>query len=311
MLFTPTSFPSIIPMLNCREDAFEVLVDESSLARNFGSTTGLGRIQENNPPDAELYKFWIQLRNARLEDDMLTLPPGVYFLGDPSLGSSLFVRHCFKEIALGIEQSLHWQRGMVITGTPGMGKTFFGLWMLYLIATEVIQLPGEELSMLNENLPDMDSLRNPDTFASRPIPLGESESHEEGLFKSTSEGGSHFWMSPAQNGLGDSYTGRTDPSGTSSNDLSRSVNESLDKMAFANMHKPVIIWDSHTRNELIIFSVADGTVTTGWSRRSSHPAFYHPHVWYISDGDLPPLTIPSPTVGTSNQINIRKTLHLT
>ncbi|KAL2918909.1 hypothetical protein HK105_201743 [Polyrhizophydium stewartii] len=304
-LFTATQFPAIAPMLNTREEAFEIFIDESTLPQNFSSTAGISKIPQTNEPDIELIKFWQQLRHARLEDDILSLPAGTYFLGDPVLGSKLYVRQVYKELALGIEQSQHWQRGFVVTGTPGMGKTFFGIWMLYLIAADIIQLPCEVLPPTAEEVRDI--VITPSTQVPEGANLGNQRFTSSMLCSELGISASSSYENSSSRLSSQYFASDELPAAWQSTSDMQGGRNSMQRLA----DKPIIIWDSHLRNELIVFSMVDGSVTTGWSRRSSHPAFYHTHVWYISDGDMAPLSIPGPTVGTSRQINIRKILHLT
>ncbi|KAI8923482.1 hypothetical protein BC831DRAFT_470861 [Entophlyctis helioformis] len=371
----PTEFPAILTMINSRYEAFEIVIDESTLSQpptaNAALTAG------SHIADIELVKFWQQLPHAVLEDDILSLPAGVYFLGDPALGSKMYVRHAYKELALGIESSAHWQRGR-----------FFGLWMLYLVVTGMIEMPVEQADD-----DDVNGAGGIVVEAATPLMASRADGMQSGGIRSVSNGqlalsgsrsfhGSHAQVAYGSTDMddenwestsslfSDNDVGRTSAAShqhhpfssqrglaqhrASSHNLGRSLNsmrslgsqnsfdngvqgsrQSLGPGAH-NGHqqqqqqqqqqqprasqlyfqrygiaRPVIIWDSHLRNELIIFNVADMTVTTGWSRVSSHLAFYHSHVWYISDGDLAPLLIPAPTSTGSKRINIRKTLHLT
>ncbi|GIL61138.1 hypothetical protein Vafri_15549 [Volvox africanus] len=59
----------------------------------------------------------------------LTLPSNVYLLGTMSLGSSLLVRHCYRGIfdrMMQLRSSNRMSR-FLITGTPGIGKSFFAV----------------------------------------------------------------------------------------------------------------------------------------------------------------------------------------
>lgn len=64
-------------------------------------------------------------------DDWLTLPEDVFFLGVPQLGSSLYIRAAYRKLADVLEEmrasgKLH----VVISGNPGLGKSWFAIWML-------------------------------------------------------------------------------------------------------------------------------------------------------------------------------------
>ncbi|GIL68812.1 hypothetical protein Vafri_22010 [Volvox africanus] len=81
------------------------------------------------PPKYQL--FW----QALLELDItagsfLNLPSNVYLLGRDWWGSSLLVRHCYRGLFDRMMELLHSSHGnrrfrFLITGTPGIGKSFF------------------------------------------------------------------------------------------------------------------------------------------------------------------------------------------
>ncbi|KJE97939.1 hypothetical protein CAOG_008005 [Capsaspora owczarzaki ATCC 30864] len=81
-------------------------------------------------------------RVANLVDiHLLTLPEGVFWLGRPDLGSDLMVRDCysglFDEItAPKFATQLRW----VVTGNPGIGKTFFSGYFIYRLLQQNPQL---------------------------------------------------------------------------------------------------------------------------------------------------------------------------
>ncbi|CAI2193055.1 6954_t:CDS:2, partial [Funneliformis geosporum] len=69
---------------------------------------------------------------------MLCLPDDVFFLGErEKYGSKLLIRNCYLQLLELIEKN-RGQRGpaetgCTITGTPGIGKTYFGLFILFYI----------------------------------------------------------------------------------------------------------------------------------------------------------------------------------
>lgn len=66
----------------------------------------------------------------------LDLEPGTFFLGDEKLGSKLFVRECYQELAevtMGIIESGY---NLVITGNPGIGKSFFLFFFMYFLCLQ-------------------------------------------------------------------------------------------------------------------------------------------------------------------------------
>ncbi|CAG8669724.1 4007_t:CDS:2, partial [Ambispora leptoticha] len=68
---------------------------------------------------------------------MLCLPDGVFFLGNKSYGSKLLIRNCylqlFELIKMNCKSNGPASAGCTITGTPGIGKTYFGLSLLFYI----------------------------------------------------------------------------------------------------------------------------------------------------------------------------------
>eukprot|EP00026_Physarum_polycephalum_P004352 Phypoly_transcript_04370.p1 GENE.Phypoly_transcript_04370~~Phypoly_transcript_04370.p1 ORF type:complete len:622 (+),score=82.74 Phypoly_transcript_04370:133-1998(+) len=94
-------------------------------------------------------KFWNELSNAKLtegkgkgkkkasdkiaEPTFLELASGTHFLGDERLGSKLFVRGSYKGLAAVTFGILDGGKNAVITGNPGIGKSFFLFYFLYLL----------------------------------------------------------------------------------------------------------------------------------------------------------------------------------
>jgi hypothetical protein len=70
-----------------------------------------------------------------LEDQALRLTGGTYFLGDVGIGSALFVRddYCgMRDVVLELVAS--GMRKLVISGNPGIGKSWFGYFFLHHLA---------------------------------------------------------------------------------------------------------------------------------------------------------------------------------
>ena len=88
--------------------------------------------------------FWAELPAARLEGAVLRLPDGVFFLGDSKLGSRLYVRPVYGPLfeALLTEKSVNSKRLFVITGTAGIGKSFFLLYALWRFAVMAAPPPA-------------------------------------------------------------------------------------------------------------------------------------------------------------------------
>src|ERR1051325_4183888 len=79
-------------------------------------------------------KLWDTLKGIEVVKDekILQLPEGVHFLGESPGPSTLFIRKCYDGLA-----NVFFNRDigkLRITGDPGIGKTFFGYYLLYLLA---------------------------------------------------------------------------------------------------------------------------------------------------------------------------------
>jgi len=61
----------------------------------------------------------------------LELEPGVFFLGDEKLGSNMFVRECYKELAEVTMQIIDSGYNLVIAGNPGIGKSYFLFYFMH------------------------------------------------------------------------------------------------------------------------------------------------------------------------------------
>ncbi|RIB06689.1 hypothetical protein C2G38_2007195 [Gigaspora rosea] len=81
--------------------------------------------------EKDLGKFWCFLENAKIDNNFLQLPDGTYFLGDKKQGTILYIRKCYLHLAdIIFNEKINRCR---ITGNPGIGKTFFGYYLLYLL----------------------------------------------------------------------------------------------------------------------------------------------------------------------------------
>ncbi|CAG8825290.1 24523_t:CDS:1, partial [Dentiscutata erythropus] len=62
------------------------------------------------------------------------LPEGAYFLGDKDQVTILYIRKCYIHLAdIVFNEKIHRCR---ITGNPGIGKTFFGFYLLYFLSRQ-------------------------------------------------------------------------------------------------------------------------------------------------------------------------------
>lgn len=77
--------------------------------------------------------FGEALTEADISNEVLRLAAGTHFLGRPSLGSALFVRPCYADLWKIIPNHAAADRlnKMVVTGTPGVGKSVFAFDILY------------------------------------------------------------------------------------------------------------------------------------------------------------------------------------
>ncbi|ETI30206.1 hypothetical protein F443_22676, partial [Phytophthora nicotianae P1569] len=92
-----------------------------------------------NPPG--LVAFWQAFLDDSTDvkaDALVKLPEGTYILGDSSLGSRIYIRHCYPALWELCLERIHDEKTntphLVILGNPGIGKTFFGFVILLLLA---------------------------------------------------------------------------------------------------------------------------------------------------------------------------------
>jgi hypothetical protein len=81
--------------------------------------------------------FWEAIPSAYIENEVIALPDGVFFMGLLEFGGRLFVRPCYDEyfdlFRAGLATGT---RNFVFTGTPGIGKSHFALYCLWRLATD-------------------------------------------------------------------------------------------------------------------------------------------------------------------------------
>lgn len=86
-----------------------------------------------------LLNFWTAFTNYSYpleENTAVQLPENVFILGKESIGSSLYIRPCYPkllETTLSIVESVE-TRHLIILGNPGIGKTYFGYFLLLHLA---------------------------------------------------------------------------------------------------------------------------------------------------------------------------------
>ena len=98
--------------------------------------------------DGAVGAFWDALvhQRASLNGDFVELPQGVFVLGRAALGSSFFVRECYKQLfdffpnsKWNIHQrrtGIPWSSKWVVTGNPGVGKTYFAAYLMWRLAQQ-------------------------------------------------------------------------------------------------------------------------------------------------------------------------------
>lgn len=88
--------------------------------------------------DKNATDFAAALTRAVVSNDVLELTSCTFFGGNFALGSKLFIRSCYKEMTELIlsRASSGDVRDVVVTGTPGTGKSMFGIYLLYLLRIE-------------------------------------------------------------------------------------------------------------------------------------------------------------------------------
>jgi hypothetical protein len=80
-------------------------------------------------PDLEA--FWNALPNVELNDGVLQLPQGIYWLGIEENGSTLMVREVYHQLLEMADTLLHTGcKKLVVRGTPGTGKSW---WLMFLL----------------------------------------------------------------------------------------------------------------------------------------------------------------------------------
>ena len=82
---------------------------------------------------AELVSFWRSLPHAVANGQLLQLCDGTFFLGGEC--ASLFIRDAYVKMGSQILKMVaEGVRNIVVTGIPGIGKSYFGLYLLWQLA---------------------------------------------------------------------------------------------------------------------------------------------------------------------------------
>jgi len=127
--------------------------------------------------------FWTALRtySGPVEaNNVIQLPNTVFILGEPTIGSSIYIRPCYplllKESLKAVQTNE--SRNLIILGTPGIGKTYFGYFLLLYLARfkstvvyetvlmrKVYVFTPDRVFIFKENSHDVDNyLKDPETF---------------------------------------------------------------------------------------------------------------------------------------------------
>ena len=119
----------------------------SSLSKEYFTEGGSCVVIGTSPPPtqtdtfaaASLLNFWTAFTNYSNpleENTVVQLPENVFILGNDSIGSSIYIRPCYPkllETTVSIVESVE-TRHLIILGNPGIGKTYFGYFLLLHLA---------------------------------------------------------------------------------------------------------------------------------------------------------------------------------
>ncbi|KAJ3249922.1 hypothetical protein HK103_004236, partial [Boothiomyces macroporosus] len=128
----------------------------NTLAQDYFDEDGLFLVIRTTPPPSRqptqlnlgstfpaaspaINAFWAAFTNYSdtIEPNtVVQLPENVFILGNDSIGSSIYIRPCYPELyqtSLSIVQSAD-IRHLIILGNPGIGKTYFGYFLLLQLA---------------------------------------------------------------------------------------------------------------------------------------------------------------------------------
>uniref|UniRef100_A0AAV1TNW5 Crinkler effector protein N-terminal domain-containing protein n=1 Tax=Peronospora matthiolae TaxID=2874970 RepID=A0AAV1TNW5_9STRA len=91
--------------------------------------------------DSSLDKFWKVFRECYTGADLaagavIALPEDTFILGNESLGSHIYIRHCYPQLWNTCLDTFERARHLVILGSPGIGKTYFCYLILLYLARD-------------------------------------------------------------------------------------------------------------------------------------------------------------------------------
>lgn len=106
--------PSVVKDLSSKDDAMAVASDEGFCMGH----AGMQRFAENAPA-------------AKIVGNWLELPEGTHFLGEAQQGSILYVRKAYRLLRWALRRMRsEGHRHVVVSGNPGVGKSWFAMFML-------------------------------------------------------------------------------------------------------------------------------------------------------------------------------------
>lgn len=80
---------------------------------------------------AGMQQFAEKAAAAKIVGNWLELPEGRYFLGNAELGSILYVRKAYRLLRLALRRmKTEGLYHVVVSGNPGVGKSWFAMFML-------------------------------------------------------------------------------------------------------------------------------------------------------------------------------------
>ena len=92
--------------------------------------------------DPDLTAFWNHLPHATVSQYFLRLAHNTVFLADPDLGSAMYIREDYRGMLDTIVKLFaSGRRKLVISGNPGIGKSWFGFFVLHYLATSAPDTP--------------------------------------------------------------------------------------------------------------------------------------------------------------------------
>ncbi|CAG8597498.1 5151_t:CDS:2 [Funneliformis mosseae] len=133
---TEKEFGDLLTYISNNPDKIPDLEDSLNYGNDNVKATYLRNILTEPPNkrvkiDDRLNKFWRVLKDASC-GEFLVLSENTRFLGKKNGPSTVFIRKCYLDL-----QVVVFKRNKIrITGNPGIGKTYFGYYLLYLLALQ-------------------------------------------------------------------------------------------------------------------------------------------------------------------------------